>query len=142
RLVQTLYFGKAVPVGRLQKYYSSVLVREPAHEERQRIVHSAYEIAPTLEQAWRSFARPEENVLPNVPKIKCPVFLAWAKHDFVLPLKTLQPSFSRFRHYQLEIFDGGHAAFLEDPEQFELSLRRFLNSMQDSSAAPVAQPGS
>lgn len=116
-----------------EKYYSWVLVREPAHEERRRIVRSAYEIAPTLEQAWRSFARPEENVLQNVQKLTCPVFLAWAKDDFVLPLKAVELAFSRFPRYHLEVFDGGHAPFLEDPEHFEQSLRGFLHSLHDSS---------
>lgn len=120
-----------------EKYYSRVLVSEPAHEERRRIVRSAYEIAPTLEQAWRSFARPEENVLPNVQKLKCPVFLAWAKYDFVLPLKAAEPAFSRFPRHILEVFDGGHAPFLEDPEHFERSLRGFLHSMHDS---PLPEP--
>lgn len=119
-----------------EKYYSRVLIKQPANEERRRIVRSAYEIAPTLEQAWRSFARPEENVLPNVQKIKCPVFLAWAKDDFVLPLKAAEPAFSRFPYHHLEVFDGGHAAFLEDPEHFERSLREFLQSMHASSSRP------
>jgi pimeloyl-ACP methyl ester carboxylesterase len=31
-----------------------------------------------------------------------------------------------FKKHQLQVFDGGHAAFLEDPDRFEKSLRRFL----------------
>lgn len=108
------------------RYYRKVLVEETAREERERIARSAYEIAPTLEQAWRSFAKPEENLSSMLPQIRCPVFLAWAKDDFVIPLKRSAPSFERFPNHCLEVFEGGHAAFLEDPDRFEKALRRFL----------------
>jgi pimeloyl-ACP methyl ester carboxylesterase len=109
------------------KYYQRVLIEEPAMQERARIVQSAYETAPILEQAWKSFARPEENLNSILHEIRCPVWIAWAKDDFVLPLKATQSAFPRFPNQRLEVFDGGHAAFLEDPDRFEQSLRRFLN---------------
>ena len=96
-------------------------------QERARIVQSAYETAPILEQAWKSFARPEENLNSILHEIRCPVWIAWAKDDFVLPLKATQSAFQHFPNQRLEVFDGGHAAFLEDPDRFEQSLRRFLN---------------
>jgi 4,5:9,10-diseco-3-hydroxy-5,9,17-trioxoandrosta-1(10),2-diene-4-oate hydrolase len=108
-------------------YYRRVLLGKPAWEERNRIVRAAYEIAPTLEQAWRSFADPNENVLPMLPRIKCPVLLAWARQDFVIPLRLAKPSFDAFPKHRLEVFEGGHAAFLEDPDRFENCLRNFLN---------------
>jgi pimeloyl-ACP methyl ester carboxylesterase len=108
------------------RYYSKVLVREPAREQRDRIVRSAYEIAPILERAWRSFAKPEELLLPILSQVQCPVLLAWAKDDFVLPLSRNQPSFQKFTNHCLEVFEGGHAAFLEDPDRFASVLRRFL----------------
>ncbi len=111
-----------------ERYYRSVLIASSAREERNRIIRSAYEIALPLEQAWRSFGRPDENLLPLLPRIQCPVLLAWAREDVVLSLKDAQPSFSSFRKHQLQVFDGGHAAFLEDPDRFEKSLRRFLAS--------------
>lgn len=109
-------------------YYRRVLLKEPAKEERERIVRSAYEIAAVLEQAWRSFADPKENLIPILPTIKCPVLLAWARNDLVLPLQLSKPSFAAFTNRRLEIFDGGHAAFLEDPDRFEDRLRAFLNT--------------
>jgi 4,5:9,10-diseco-3-hydroxy-5,9,17-trioxoandrosta-1(10),2-diene-4-oate hydrolase len=107
-------------------YYRKVLIEEPAHAERDRIVRSAYEIAPVLEQAWQSFARPEESVSEVLPRVRCPVLLAWAKDDSVIPLKSAEPAFARFPNHQLEVFAGGHAAFLEDPDRFEKKLRQFL----------------
>ncbi len=114
------------------RYYRRVLIMDSSREERDRIIRSAYEIAPTLEQAWRSFARPEENLSPLLSSIQCPVLLAWAKQDFVVPLRSAQPSFHLFRKHQLEVFDGGHAAFLEDPDRFEKSLREFLGDMSNN----------
>jgi len=111
------------------RYYSQVLRTESAHEERDRIVRSAYEIAPTLEEAWRSFAKTEENLFPVLPLVRCPVLIAWAKDDFVLPLKDNAPAFDRFPNRRVEIFEGGHAAFLEDPEHFEGAVRGFLKGV-------------
>jgi 4,5:9,10-diseco-3-hydroxy-5,9,17-trioxoandrosta-1(10),2-diene-4-oate hydrolase len=108
------------------KYYSRVLIEPPARPERERIIRSAYEISPLLEQAWKSFARPEESLVPILPAIACPALLAWAKDDAVIPLKFAQPYFALIPHYRLEVFKGGHAAFLEDPDRFEMTLRAFL----------------
>jgi 4,5:9,10-diseco-3-hydroxy-5,9,17-trioxoandrosta-1(10),2-diene-4-oate hydrolase len=108
------------------KYYRRVLIKKAAQPQRERIVRSAYETAPVLEQAWRSFGRPEENLNPILHEIKCPVMLAWAKDDFVVPLKATRPAFQLFPNYCLEVFDAGHAAFLEAPDHFELALRNFL----------------
>jgi 4,5:9,10-diseco-3-hydroxy-5,9,17-trioxoandrosta-1(10),2-diene-4-oate hydrolase len=116
------------------KYYRRVLRTQSAQQERHRIIRSAYEIAPVLEQAWRSFERPEENLGPILPQIRCPVLLAWAKDDFVIPLKLSAPALERFPNHRLEVFTGGHAAFLEDPDRFEQVLRRFL---ADVNTAPV-----
>jgi pimeloyl-ACP methyl ester carboxylesterase len=112
------------------KYYRKVLLREPAAQERERIVRSAYEIAPVLEQAWRSFARPEEDLSPILHEIRCPVLVAWAKDDFVISLKQNEKAFEQFPDHRVEVFEGGHAAFLEDPDHFEQSLRRFLNGIK------------
>ena len=113
-----------------ERYYKRVLIAEPARQERVRIVRSAYEIAPILEEAWKSFARPDESLNAILPQVRCPVLIAWAKDDFVLPLKGTRPAFQRFPNQRLEVFEGGHAAFLEDPERFEQSLRRFLKEIR------------
>ena len=110
------------------KYYRHVLPGGAAHDERLRIVRSAYEIAPVLEQAWRSFAKPEENLAPILHEVRCPVMLAWARDDFVLPLKGTEPAFQQFPRHQLQVFDGGHAPFLEDADHFEQALRSFLRA--------------
>jgi pimeloyl-ACP methyl ester carboxylesterase len=108
------------------RYYRTVLIAAPAHAERDRIVRSAYEVAPILEQAWQSFALPQESLWEKLPRIECPVLAAWAKNDSVISLKSNEPAIARFPHHRLEIFNGGHAAFLEDPDRFEMKLRQFL----------------
>jgi len=64
-----------------------------------------------------------------LPQIRCPVLLAWAKDDLVVPLKLSASSFQAFANHRLEVFEGGHAAFLEDPDRFEQVLRGFLNQV-------------
>lgn len=112
-----------------QRYYEKVLIEPPAWPERDRIIRAAYETAPVLAQAWHSFARADESLWEMTPHIECPVFCAWAKDDSVLPLEPLRPALERFPNHQLEVFPGGHAVFLEDPEQFETSLRRYLRAL-------------
>jgi pimeloyl-ACP methyl ester carboxylesterase len=113
-------------------YYRRVLINQPAREERDRIIESSYEIAPVLEQAWRSFATPEENLWSVLPRIKHPVLLAWAKDDSVIPLDRTRSAFDRFPNHRLVVFSGGHSAFLEDPDRFEHVLREFLRDIYQS----------
>jgi hypothetical protein len=47
----------------------------------------------------------------------------------VVPLKRSAPSLQVFPNHRLEVFEGGHAAFLEDPGRFEQVLRGFLNQV-------------
>ncbi len=108
------------------RYYRTVLIAAPARAERDRIERSAYEVAPILEQAWQSFALPQESLWEKLPRVVCPVLAAWARNDSIISLKSNEPAIARFPHRQLEIFNGGHAAFLEDPDRFEMKLREFL----------------
>jgi pimeloyl-ACP methyl ester carboxylesterase len=64
-----------------------------------------------------------------LPDVCCPVLLAWANNDFIVPLKCGAPSFQVFPNHRLEVFEGRHAAFLEDPGRFEQVLRGFLNQV-------------
>lgn len=91
------------------------MAKEAAREERERIIRSAYEIAPVLEQVWRSFARPEQNLAAFLPQIHCPVLLVWAKDDIIIQLKRSVPSFEKIPDHRLEIFEGARA-FLADPD--------------------------
>jgi pimeloyl-ACP methyl ester carboxylesterase len=107
-------------------YYEKVLIAPGALAERERIVRSAYEIAPVLAQAWHSFARPEESLWDVAPTLRSPVLFAWSKDDQIIPLGASRRAIERFPDHQLEVLQGGHAAFLEDPDAFEYALRQFL----------------
>jgi pimeloyl-ACP methyl ester carboxylesterase len=113
-----------------EQYYRTVLIEEPARAERDRIVRAAYEVAPVLVQAWQSFARPEESLQSLLPQIQTPVLLAWARDDAIITLRSGAIAYTQFPNARLEVFAGGHAAFLEDPDRFEKELRRFIGTLE------------
>ncbi|HWD29478.1 MAG TPA: alpha/beta hydrolase [Rhizomicrobium sp.] len=110
-------------------YYRQVLVRPPSFAQRARIVASAYEIAKPLRQAWESFARPGVDVRALVPRVTCPVWLAWAKDDKIIPWKDSKRAARDFPHARVQLFEGSHAAFLEDPDRFAEAFRLFASSI-------------
>lgn len=107
-------------------YYGLVLPGAPAREQRERIVAAGTDSAQTLADAWRSFGRPEADLREAAAKLRCPVLVAWARSDRVIPLALVRAAIRRIPGAELEVFPGGHAPFLECPEQFEPALRRFL----------------
>jgi len=107
-------------------YYRSVLQRQPAAAQRERIIASGEEIAPLLADTWRSFAELEADLRGLVHAIRCPVLVAWGTGDRILQLKRCLPAIQRFPDVQIETFDVGHAAHLEAPEAFASKVDRFL----------------
>ena len=117
-------------------YYRMVLPAKSARAQRDRIVASAYEIAPILAESWKSFAEPGADLRPLIASIGCPVFFAWATQDRVLPWARTRPAAEKFADMRVEFFRAGHAAFLEDPDRFAASFRTFAASL------PAVQRGS
>jgi pimeloyl-ACP methyl ester carboxylesterase len=115
-------------------YYRRVLTRPPAFEQRARIIASAYEIARPLRQAWESFATPEADARHLVKEVRCPVWLAWAKDDTIIPWKDSERAARDFPQARVALLDGGHAAFLEDPDRFAVGLRGFAAAISASSS--------
>ncbi len=107
-------------------YYARVLRECAADEQRSRIIDAGQEMAPRLAEAWSSFGRPSAEVREEASKLTCPVFVAWAKRDMVIPLRLHRAAIRRIPNATLEVFPGGHAPFLESPELFLPSLERFL----------------
>jgi pimeloyl-ACP methyl ester carboxylesterase len=110
-------------------YYRSVLQKGAAREQRRRIVAAAYELAPLLEEAWRSFARPEADLRDLAPGIPCPVLFAWATRDQLVSLARSHAAIRRFPRARLERFPAGHSPHLETPEAFETSVERFVATL-------------
>jgi pimeloyl-ACP methyl ester carboxylesterase len=107
-------------------YRRMVLPLRPAREQRERIIASGYEIAPLLRAAWEGFARPQSDLRHLVPRVTCPVFIAWARSDRVIPWSVCRKAVKKSPLHRIELFRGGHAAFLENPKDFAKSFRRFV----------------
>jgi 4,5:9,10-diseco-3-hydroxy-5,9,17-trioxoandrosta-1(10),2-diene-4-oate hydrolase len=111
-------------------YYNRVLPMEAAHEERARIVAAGYEMAPLLRQAFESFAGAEVDLREDVAHVRCPVFVAWASNDRVLAWSQSRKAAQAFHSGTIELFPGGHAAFLENPQRFVESFRAFARAVK------------
>ncbi len=120
-------------------YYARVLRERAAGEQRSRIIAAGREMAPQLAEAWSSFGRPSADAREEASKLTCPVFVAWAKRDMVIPLRLHRAAIRRIPNATLEVFPGGHAPFLESPELFLPSLTRFLEQIW-SSEVPRSRP--
>jgi pimeloyl-ACP methyl ester carboxylesterase len=60
-----------------------------------------------------------------VPRVKCPVFIAWAKSDHVIVWSLCRKAARKFPDMRIKFFRGGHAAFLEDAQRFARAFRQF-----------------
>lgn len=107
-------------------YYKRVLSNPRAAEWRVKIAAAGPEMAPILTEAWTSFAAPEADTRALVREITCPVLAAWAKHDQIVQWKRNEPVVRKFPDVHITIFDAGHAAHLETPEEFAGAVDRFL----------------
>lgn len=107
-------------------YYRLVLQEPGAVAQRERIVAAAYETAEPLAQAWASFGRPDADLRGLIPKIRQPTLFAWAQGDRILPWSRHRAAAEQFADHRVEMFRGGHAAFLEDPDRFAAALRQFV----------------
>ncbi|MBI3677452.1 MAG: hypothetical protein HY243_12640 [Proteobacteria bacterium] len=54
------------------------------------------------------------------------MFIAWARSDRVIPWSVCRKAARRFPVRHIQLFRGGHAAFLENPKDFAKSFRRFV----------------
>lgn len=110
-------------------YYRGILRRRPARAQRARIVASGREIAGVLAEAWESFADPAADLGPVIPSVTCPVLFTWATGDRIVSLARSRAGIEAFPNARLERFPGGHAPFLEAPEDFAAALDRFVGAL-------------
>jgi pimeloyl-ACP methyl ester carboxylesterase len=106
-------------------YYRMVLPGPAARAQRDRIVAAAAETAPVLAEAWASFASPQADLRSLAPTLRCPTLFAWTAKDRILPWSKSRAAATTVPDHRVEMFDGGHAAFLEDPDRFAERFRRF-----------------
>jgi pimeloyl-ACP methyl ester carboxylesterase len=98
-------------------------------------------IAPLLRDAWIGFGEPDSDLRHLAPAIGCPVLVAWAARDRLIPLRRCRPAVRSFPASQLETFPAGHAPHLETPERFEAALERFLASLPHEQPRVPARTG-
>lgn len=130
------------------RYYKTVLPARAAAQQRRRIVASAYEVAPLLRDAWRSFGEPDNDARALIPVVRCPVLFAWSEKDRVIQLRRNVAAIRRFAGGRLAVFPGGHAAHLEAPDAFAAAVAALLDELSRSSgtadssslALPAATP--
>jgi 4,5:9,10-diseco-3-hydroxy-5,9,17-trioxoandrosta-1(10),2-diene-4-oate hydrolase len=106
-------------------FYYRWIVLPRALAQAERIIASGYEIAGVLRQAWEGFAQADADIRELARRVKCPVFVAWAKSDRVIVWSLCAKAARSFPDVRIEFFRGGHAAFLEDPERFARAFRQF-----------------
>jgi 4,5:9,10-diseco-3-hydroxy-5,9,17-trioxoandrosta-1(10),2-diene-4-oate hydrolase len=126
------WFGPA-----FHAYYRFIVLPSPAAaEQRDRISSSGYELAAILREAWMGFGRPEADIRNLATSLEVPVWFAWARKDKVIPLSACMPCIRQMKNAYVTKFSAGHAAFLEQPEEFAHEFRKF-DAMVDDSARRV-----
>lgn len=110
------------------RYYRQVLPRAEATWRRDEIVAAGRRSAPVLAEAWRSFARRDADIRALLPSLTMPVLYAWGLRDRTLPWAWVKPCVRSTPRAEVALFDAGHAAFLETPDEFDAALSRFARA--------------
>jgi 4,5:9,10-diseco-3-hydroxy-5,9,17-trioxoandrosta-1(10),2-diene-4-oate hydrolase len=111
---------------RFRRYYETVLALAPAAWRRDEIVADAFKTAPLLRQAWQNFAKPEADLRHLLPTLRCPVLFAWATGDKAVAWGRSKAAALTVPDCTVQLFPGGHAAFLEAPDAFDAALLKFV----------------
>lgn len=111
--------------GAYRFYYTRIVLplAPPAHRER--IIAAGYELAPLLRKAWETFAQSDADTRTLVAKVECPILFAWAKGDRILAWPQSKKAAATAKTGTVALLKGGHAAFLEDLDNFAATLRSF-----------------
>lgn len=113
-----------------RRYYErTVLTGARAAARREEIIRAGSRLAPLLRQAWLGFGEPQADLRDLVTAVRCPVLIAWARRDRVIPWRFAKAGAKRFAQHRVERFEGSHSAFLEAPDAFDEALLRFLASL-------------
>ncbi len=114
-------------------YYKTVLPARPAREQRQRIIAAGRETAEVAAQAWASFARTEADIRALLWRIDRPLLFAWAKGDRIVSWARSRGAVSQTKA-EVQMFRGGHSAFMEDPDAFTAAFEAFARQLPERSA--------
>ena len=111
-------------------YYRTVLPERPAREQRQRIIAAGRETAKVSAQAWASFGRPEADIRAVLRRIDRPMLFAWAKGDRIVSWARCRGAVSQ-TSAEVQMFRGGHSAFMEDPDAFTAAFEAFARQLPE-----------
>ena len=120
---------RALP-GWYSKLYQRLLVGPQAAARREAIVAAGLERAPALSEAWQSFAAPEATVIPHCAELRVPTLVCWARSDPFNGLSASLPAIRSIPEHRLEVFEGGHAPHVEQPERFREVLLEYLDGIR------------
>lgn len=109
--------------------YRQLLRTPAARAQRARIIAAAAECAAIWEAAWLGFRLPEADQSGIGPAIKCPVLFTWARRDPLVSYALSKAAVARFPNHKVVLFNGGHSAFLEEPEAFLREVTAFLQGV-------------
>ena len=112
-----------------RRYYHLVLTEPAAAAQRSKVIAGGRRLATVSRQAWESFGRPEAYVGDEAAQLGCPIWIAWADRDKVIPLRFCRPTITRLKHATLSTFRAGHCAFLEQPEAFTAGFLAFAGQL-------------
>jgi 4,5:9,10-diseco-3-hydroxy-5,9,17-trioxoandrosta-1(10),2-diene-4-oate hydrolase len=111
-------------------YYRWVLPSAAAREQRLRIIGNARRHAAVMREAWASFGDPSADIRAPAAALRIPIWVAWARQDRVIPLKRCLPAIEQLKYATLTEFDGGHSAFLEQPDLFASCFEQFVRGVE------------
>ncbi len=119
-------------------YYRFMVLPSPAAaEQRERIIDCCYELAAVSRQAWAGFGRADADIRDVATALDIPIWFAWARKDKVIPLGMCMPCIKQIKNATVAKFDGGHAAFLEQPDRFVEEFLKFSSQLASPAATPV-----
>ncbi len=112
-----------------RRMYRRLLVTAEASERREAIVAVGLQRAAVLSQAWQSFVSPQASVIERCAEVRVPTLVCWARSDPFNSLRASLPAIERLPQGRLEVFEGGHAPHVEQPERFREVLLDYLSAL-------------
>lgn len=78
-------------------------------------------------------ARMGHDVYERLPNLEMPVFVCGGRYDGIVPVSNLEAIYKQLPCSYLELFNGGHRFFLQDPRAFERISEFLLKKFGDES---------
>jgi pimeloyl-ACP methyl ester carboxylesterase len=99
----------------------------------EKLVENVYSITQSIPKSLRivRFARESQknNLASELPDIKVPTLILWGKNDTVTPVDVAYRFYHLIPNARIKIIDEcGHVPMMEQPEQFNYWVERFINA--------------